>query len=92
MKPSLKSSFIAYELEEKEQLAAYNFTSLQLAGIQNLLAAAAEEIINPPLDMDDESLPAIKKRAYLQGQVAILKHLLEMHEAFSQLPTDSQEG
>lgn len=75
------STFISYELTPVEQVGAYTFTGLQKAGIQNLLSAAAEEFMQKPIDEDDTSIPAIKRKAYLQGQIAILKHLLELHNS-----------
>lgn len=77
------STFVSYELTPAEQVGAYTFTGLQKAGLQNLLSAAAEEYLSKPLDEDDTSIPAIKRKAYLQGQIAILKHLLQLNESLS---------
>lgn len=83
MTPSTDSSFLAFELEPHEMAAAYTFSPLQAVGIQNLIAAAAEEVLAIQLDADETSIPMLKRRAYLQGQVAILKHLLKLHDGYS---------
>lgn len=83
MIPSTASAFISYELEPLELQSAYTFSAVQLAGIQNLIAQAAEEVLQIPLDVIDTSIPDIKKRAYLQGQIYILRHLLSLNATFS---------
>lgn len=83
MQLNSNSSFVSYELTPSEQVGAYSFTGLQKAGLQNLLSAAAEEYLSKPLDEDDTSIQAIKRKAYLQGQIAILKHLLELSDNLS---------
>jgi hypothetical protein len=86
------SSFIAYELTEVEYRAAYTYNEAQIAGIQNQLAAAAEEFLNLPLDEDDTDIKSIKRRSYLQGQISICKYLLSLHDAVRASSLESQEG
>ena len=81
MQLSKLSTFVSYDLEPNEQRAAYTFNSAQLAGIQNLIAAAAEELMVARLGEDDLSVDSIKRSAYLQGQIALGKHLLELHDS-----------
>ncbi|MNZ92636.1 hypothetical protein D3C78_1116680 [compost metagenome] len=83
MTPSLMSSFLAFELEPAEEVQAYTFSALQAIGIKNLIAAAAEEIVAIQLSADEFTTEMLKRRSYLQGQVAILKHLLERHDEIS---------
>lgn len=84
MVPSNLSSFICYELDPTEEAHAYTYTHLQIAGIQNQIAAAAEEMLRTPLDLDETSIEAIKKRSYLKGQIVALKHLLALHDSTTQ--------
>lgn len=83
MTPSTTSSFLTYSLEALELQSAYTYSDLQMAGIQNQIAAAAEEILKIPLDVDDSAVQHAKRRAYLQGQIDALKHLLSLHTAFT---------
>lgn len=83
MIPSVESSFIAYELDGNEQLQAYTYSVAQRAGIQNLIAAAAEEALAIQLSQDELTVEAIKRRSYLQGQIDILQHLLKLHTEIS---------
>lgn len=80
MTPSTRSSFLGYEMSEEEIKQAYSYSELQRAGIQNLIADAAEELLTAPLSENDTDIVAIKRRALLQGQIGILKYLLELHE------------
>lgn len=89
MIPSTESSFLSFSMEPVELSAAYTYSAVQIAGIRNLIAAAAEEVLRIPLDADDGEVAHGKRRAYLQGQIAILKHLLQQHDAYTQL---SQQG
>lgn len=83
MNPHKVSSFNSVEMSDADCRAAYTFTSLQLAGIQNQISEVAEEILRQPLDLDDTSIPAIKKRAYLQGQLVALQHLKALHFTYN---------
>lgn len=76
MRADLQSSFLAFELSTEEELLAYSYTDVQVAGIQNLIAAAAEDILRITLDTDQLSLEAQKKLAYTKGQMDILKCIL----------------
>jgi hypothetical protein len=90
MKASTLSSFVAYDLTPVEEKSAYTYNEAQLAGIQNVLAGAAEELVKAPLDEDDTSVPGIKRRAYLQGQISAMKYLLSLHDGFNS-PVETQE-
>lgn len=81
MRVSQNSIFTKYELTEDETLNAHIFTDLQVAAIQNLLAEAAEDLVNIPLEVDDSTPEGRNKRAYTQGMVAAYKYLLEVHDA-----------
>lgn len=83
MIPSTDSAFVTYNFEPLELSAAYTYSDLQLAGIQNQIASAAEEVLKIPLDVDDSEVVHAKRRAYMQGQIDALKHLLSMHRAFN---------
>lgn len=85
------SSFISYELTQAEHNAAYTYNEAQLAGIQNQLAAAAEDLLKAQLSEDDTSVEAIKKRAYTQGMLYAYKYLLSLHDAVLQA-SSNQEG
>jgi len=76
MKASLMSSFIAFELNEEEELAAFAYNDCQIAGIQNELSSCAEELLKVIMETDEVSLDGAKKMAYTKGQIDILKYLL----------------
>lgn len=92
MKISALSSFVAYDLTAIEERSAYTYNEAQLAGIQNVLAGAAEELLKVPLEEDDTSVPGIKRRAYLQGQISALKYLLSLHDGFNSPEQTQKEG
>lgn len=88
------SSFISYDLDVVEYRAAYTFNEAQRAGIQNLLAASAEDLLKRLLSEDDTSIEAVKKSAYTQGMIAAYKHLLSLHDSINspiQQPTQGNE-
>lgn len=86
------SSFTAYELTPQEERAAFTYNDAQLAGIQNTLSAAAEELIKIPLGEDDMTIQAIKRRSYLQGQIEVLRYLLVTHDTFNSPVKTPEEG
>lgn len=95
----MKSSFVAFSLTLQEEVDAYTYNDQQIAGIQNLIAAGAEEIVSVALTEDQLSLEAQKKLAYTKGQIDILKLLLsradvvrEAQEAAQQNQEDSQDS
>ena len=90
MKVASNSIFTKYELTEDEVLNAHIYTDLQVAGIQNLLADAAEDLVNIPLDVDDSSVDGKNKRAFTQGMVQAYKYLLETHQANKEMLTAIQ--
>lgn len=81
------NSFARVDLTPEEERQAYSFTQLQLAGIQNLISEAAEDLLRQPLDEDDITIPSIKRRAFLRGQIAVLRHLQALHDNLN-----SEEG
>ena len=81
MKASILSSFLAFELTPEEELQAFDYNDLQVAGIQNMIAASAEDILKTTLEVDQLSLDAQKKLAYTRGQMDILKYLLARADA-----------
>jgi hypothetical protein len=92
MELSALSSFIAYNLTEVEHRSAYTYNEAQIVGIQNQIAAAAEEFMRINLDEDDTSLTAVKRKAYLKGQIAALKYLLSLHDTFNTTIVPSDTG
>lgn len=78
------SSFISFELTNEEELLAYEYTELQMAGLQNELASSAEKLITVIMETDDLSLDGAKKLAYTKGQIDILKYLLARGECLKQ--------
>lgn len=81
---SIMSSFISFDLNKEEELLAYSFNDCQIAGIQNLLSSAAEEIIKVVMETDELSLEGAKKLAYTKGQIDILKYLLAMADSIKE--------
>lgn len=77
MKLSEMSSFVSFDLNPEEELAAYTFTEVQRAGLQNTLSAAAEELLLIRLDERLGSEEERIKAAYTRGQIDTCKFLLE---------------
>lgn len=87
------SPFLSYELTAQEEIAAYTYTELQLIGIKNQIALAAQDVLNPPLNIDDTDITEIKKKAMLRGEIEALTQLLNKHAAIQfQLSEQSNEG
>lgn len=84
MKASILSSFISFELTQEEETAAYTFNDCQIAGIQNMIAAYAEDILRVSVDMDELSVEAQKKLAYTKGNIASLKFLLDRADVLAE--------
>lgn len=76
MKANIKSSFVAFELTADEEREAYKYNDYQIAGIQNLIADAAEELVQTLVINDRNSLEEQVRLAYTKGQIDILKSLL----------------
>lgn len=76
MKANILSSFVSFELTGEEEAAAYEYNDCQIAGIQNLIAGYAEELIKVVLETDEFSLDGAKKLAYTKGSIDALKYLL----------------
>lgn len=93
MKAAAMSSFISFELSPQEEIEAYKYNDCQIAGIQNLIAAAAEEIVSISINSDQLSLEEQKKLAYTKGQIAILKTLLSRADVIKEaIEAAQQEG
>lgn len=99
MKPDLSSPFLKYQLSEDEELTCHVLSDLNLAGIQNLLADTASDLLNIPLHVSDSSEEGRNKRAYTQGMLDAYRHLLNTHwktletiKEIEALQQHSQEG
>lgn len=84
MKVAQFSSFISFELNMDEELLAYEYSDLQMAGLQNELASCAEELIKVVMETDELSLEGAKKLAYTKGKIDILKYLLANGDAIKE--------
>lgn len=71
--------FTSYDLTPEEEKAAYTFSMLQLAGIQNVISAVAMDLAAPPLEVDDHNIVEIKRRAMLRGEIEALQRLIDNH-------------
>jgi hypothetical protein len=91
MKAAKLSSFHCFELTTEEEIQAYTYNDCQVAGIQNLIAAAAEEIVSVALEADQLSLEAQKKLAYTKGQIDILKTLLARADVIAETLAAAQD-
>lgn len=92
MKASILSSFVAFDLTPEEEKAAFTYNDCQIAGIQNLIAAAAEDIVRISLEVDELSLEEQKKLAYTRGQIGILKTLLARADVLAEEHKEAQEA
>lgn len=72
----IKSSFIAFQLTPEEEREAYKYNDAQIAGIQNLISAAAEDLVQTLITNDRNTLEEQVKLAYTKGQIDILKNIL----------------
>lgn len=79
MKVDLNSPYIKYELDDNELLTSQVLSDLNIAGIQNLIASTAEDLLNIPLNLSDVSEEGKNKRAFTQGMLLAYKHILELH-------------
>lgn len=83
MKASINSSFISFELTTEEEIEAFKYSDAQIAGIQNYIAAAAEELVQALVTNDRNSLEEQVRLAYTKGQIDILKTLLARSDAIA---------
>lgn len=83
MKADILSSFIKFELSPEEEKLAFKYTDEQVAGIQNYIADAAEELVEHLVTSDRNSLEEQVKLGYTKGQIDILKTLLARSEAIA---------
>jgi hypothetical protein len=87
----LISSFTKYEQTEAEVLTATNLSPETKQFIQNQIVLASENRL--ALTPDPNNYAAfIQEEAYLKGQVAILKYLLDCSENAEQTLRDAKEA
>lgn len=84
MKARIESSFISFELTTDEEREAFKYNDNQVAGIQNYIAAAAEELVQALITNDRNSLEEQVRLAYTKGQIDILKTLLARSDAIAE--------
>ena len=80
----IKSSFISFDLTPEEEREGYKFNDCQVAVIQNLLAACAEDLVKVLLTNDRNSLEEQVKLAYTKGQIDGYKCLLARSESMAE--------
>ena len=71
------NSFGSFNLTEEELKVGQSFNFLQVAWIQNLKALAAQDILNKRDEVPELYEQMRLERAYSNGQLAILDHILE---------------
>ena len=77
MAHQIPSTFTRYKLSPDEQASGESLTSNNLYVIQNLICDAAEEKLGLKLDPTNP-LAFTQREAELQGQIGILKLLVEL--------------
>lgn len=92
MKASILSSFISFELTPEEEIAAFSFNDCQVAGIQNQVAAKAEELVQMHLEIDQQSLDGQKKLAYTKGYIEAMKYLLAMSDVLAEQRKETEDS
>ena len=75
----IQSSFTRFHLTDEEQVQANSLTSLNICNIQNLICSAAEEKLALKFDPSNP-LAFAQREAELQGQIGILRYLLELSQ------------
>ena len=80
------SSFLSYDLTPSEYREGCQFSLMQQSVIQNLIADIAEEKITLKFDPVNPSY-FLQREAELAGQLAILKHLLDLASLNPAVPT-----
>lgn len=73
----IPTTFTSYQLSEEEQLKGQVLTTENYYVIQNLICAAAEDKLSLKFDPLQPSI-FLQREAELQGQIGILRMLLEM--------------
>jgi plasmid maintenance system antidote protein VapI len=87
------NTFVSWNLEEQEELSGSILTDLQVKKIQTELCRIAESKLN--LKVDPANINQfIQDESFISGQMAILRHLLDVSEAAIQLSQElnSKEG
>ena len=79
MSYQIPSTFTQYSLTPEEQQSAQTLTTLNRQHLQNLICDAAEKRIAMTLDPNNPVAYA-QEAAELQGQIGILKYLVELSE------------
>jgi hypothetical protein len=88
---SLNSSFISFELTPEEEREGYKFNDNQIAVIQNLIAACAEDLVKVLITSDRNSLEEQVKLAYTKGQIDGYKCLLARSESMAEEAAAAEE-
>jgi len=83
------NTFTSYELSKEEYISGCTLNYLTLSVIQNLRSELAEEKLNLTFTPNNV-LDYTQQEAYLKGQIDMLNHLLDLHEA-AQLPTTTNQ-
>lgn len=79
--PQIEStSQTRFKLSPEEHVIGCTLTTLNLAVLQNLIADTAELILNLKFDPANP-ISFAQEKAFLDGQLQILKHLYDLHEA-----------
>lgn len=73
----IQSTFTRYKLTEEEQLSGQQLTSGNIHVMQNFMCDAAEERLSIKFDPTNPLVFA-QREAELQGQIGILKMLIEL--------------
>lgn len=87
MSQFINSTFTRYKLTEEEQLAGQQLTSSNLCVMQNLMCDAAEERLSIKFDPINPLIFA-QREAELQGQIGILKMLIELSTSSNSFSLD----
>ena len=86
----INSTFTRYKLTEQEQLAGQMLTTSNIHVMQNLMCDAAEERLSIKFDPTN-SLAFAQREAELQGQIGILRMLIELADASDNFTHPSQD-
>lgn len=76
IKKAQESSFFSFQLTPEQEVEGYTFNELNMAVIQNLISASAEDIIRIRLDGKMLTQEEEVKLATEAGKIEILKYLL----------------
>jgi hypothetical protein len=80
----INSTFTRFQLTQEETTSGQSLTSTNIAVIQNLICDCAEERLSLKYDPSNPIIWA-QREAELQGQIGILKLLLELSSQSNQV-------